>query len=228
MKEAIVENVSGLFIDELTVDALAAAIAEMYRKPAVRANMAEWGRVYVESEWSAHASYYHLFLALLRHGVIERAGLPRKIGFTVEPRALPEPKPTDRVEGLTIDPQEMGPEEGPYPEHGLPRFRWAYGPTSRVDVRSSRSGDFSLIIRYRKQHAGQSVKVTLRDREIGTFPLRQTGIAQGHFLCLPANLDTGRNALQLEFSRWDEPSGGARPLAAAITEISLLPERRPA
>jgi glycosyltransferase involved in cell wall biosynthesis len=228
MKEAIVENLSGLFIDELTVDALAAAIAELYRKPALRAAMAAWGRVYVENEWSAHASYYHLFQALRRHGIIDRAGLPRKISFVVEPRALPEPKPTDRVEGLTVDPQEMGPEEGPYPEHGLPRFRWAYGPTSRIDIRSARTGDYSLIIRYRNQHAGQLVTVKLRDRDLGTFPLRQTGIATGHFLCLPANLGPGANSLQLEFSRWDDPASGDRPLAAAITEISLLPDRRSA
>jgi len=227
MQEAIVENVTGFFIDELTVDALAAAIAEMYRRPALRADMAAWGRVYVENEWSAHASYYHLFHALRRHGVFERAGLPRKISFAVTPSPLSEPQPTDRVDGLTVDPQEMGPEEGPYPEHGLPRFRWAYGPTSRVDIRASRADDYSLIIRYRNQHAGQSVSVKLRGRDIGSFPLRQTGIASGHFLCLPANLQSGANSLQLEFSRWDDPGDGQRPLAAAITEISLLPDRRP-
>lgn len=121
----------------------------------------------------------------------------------------------------------MGPEEGPYPEHGLPRFRWAYGPTSRVDIRASRAGDYSLIIRYSNQHAGQSVSVKLRGRDIGLFPLRQTGIANGHFLCLSANLQSGANSLQLEFSCWDDPGDGHRPLAAAITEISLLPDRRP-
>jgi hypothetical protein len=186
--------------------------------------MALWGRIYVENEWSPQASYYHLFRAWRQLGLLDSLQLQPKIGFVAEQPETPECKPIHRVEGITLDASSLGPEEGPYEEYGLPRFRWAYGPKSDVKIHSQVQGSHSLVLRYRNMHPGQTVSVAVNGATVGTYPLMATGIAAGRMLCVQAELRRGENKVQMEFTRWDDTSNGDRPLAAAITELSFLPD----
>jgi hypothetical protein len=43
-------------------------------------------------------------------------------------------------------------------------------------------------------------------------------------ICVSVHLHKGDNEVEMEFSRWDDTSHGARPLAIAITELSFLPD----
>lgn len=224
MQEAVVDGLTGLLADDCSEAALASVIYYLYSRPELRLQMAQWGRVYVENEWSPQASYYHLFRAWRKLGLLDSLQLAPKIGFQSEQPATPECRTIHRGEGITMDASSMGPEEGPYPEYGLPRFRWAYGPSSEWDVHSERSGSHSLVLRYRNLHGGQSMRLVLNGAPLGHFPMAETGIANGRMLCVQANLRQGRNLLRMEFSRWADAAAEGRPMAAAITELSFLPD----
>lgn len=224
MQEAVVEGLTGLLIDECTAEALAAAIFELYRKPELRRQMGQWGRLYVQNEWSVEASYYHMFHAWRRLGLLERLRVPEKIDFVLDRPPLPECQSIHRLEGLTMHPVSFGPEEGPYPELSLPRFRWAFGPMSEMKAHSSTGGAHSLVLRYRNVLPGQTMKLTLNGSSLGTFSLPDTGLANGRLVCLKTELQAGQNALTMEFSRWTDPGEAGRPMAAAFTEIRFLPD----
>ena len=224
MAEAVVEGLTGLLADGFEQETLASVIYYLYARPELRQKMALWGRIYVENEWSPQASYYHLFRAWRQLGLLNSLQLQPKIGFVAEQPETPECKPIHRVEGITLDTSSLGPEEGPYEEHGLPKFRWAYGPKSEVKIHSQIRGSHSLVLRYRNMHPGQTVSVAVNGATVGTYPLVATGIKMGRMLCVQADLRRGENRVQMEFTRWDDTSSGARPLAAAITELSFLPD----
>jgi len=224
MQEAVVEGLTGLLVDEFSTEALAAAIYELYRKPEWRRSMGQWGRIYVQNEWSAQAAYYHLFRAWRKLGLLERFQIPEKINFLGHAVELPPVQVIHRGDGLTMESASLGPEEGPYPEHSLPRFRWAYGPVSEMRVHSNTSGTHSLVLRYRNLHAGQTMRLALNGESLGSFELPATGIDKGRLVCVKAELREGPNALTMEFSRWADAAREGRPMAAAITEIRFLPD----
>jgi glycosyltransferase involved in cell wall biosynthesis len=222
MQEAVVEGLTGLLVEEFSVEALAAAIYELYRQPERRRQMGLWGRIYVENEWSAEAAYFHLFQTWRKTGLLDRLGVPEKIGFAAERPALPECQPIHRGAGLTVGPTSLGPEEGPYPEHSLGKFRWAYGPVSEMQLHSETSGSHSLVLRYRNLREGQTMRLGLNGEDLGQFALPQTGIKTGRLLCLKAGLRQGPNTLRMEFTRWADAEKEGRPMAALITEIRFL------
>jgi glycosyltransferase involved in cell wall biosynthesis len=224
MQEAVVEGLTGLLAEEFSTEALAAAIFELYRKPDLRVRMGQWGRIYVQNEWSVMASYYHLFRAWRSLGLLQKLGLPEKIGFRPAPPELSQVRIIRRGEGMTIDPVSLGPEEGPYPEYSLPRFRWAYGPVSEMHVHSTQAGSHSLVLRYRNLHPDQTMSLALNGQPLGAFPLPATGIEKGRLVCIKAELREGGNTLKMEFSRWADAAKEGRPMAAAITEIRFLPD----
>jgi glycosyltransferase involved in cell wall biosynthesis len=224
MQEAVVEGLTGLLVEEFSVEALAAAIYELYRQPERRRAMGQWGRMYVENEWSAEAAYYHLFQTWRKTGLLRQLRLPEKIGFLAERPEAPACQTIHRGKGLTMGPMSLGPEEGPYPEHSLGKFRWAYGPVSEVQMHSEDSGPHSLVLRYRNLREGQTLRLGLNGEDLGLFSLAETGLSMGRLLCLKARLRKGSNSLRLEFTRWADAEKEGRPMAALITELRFLPD----
>jgi glycosyltransferase involved in cell wall biosynthesis len=224
MQEAVVEGLTGLLVDEFSTEALAAAIYELYRKPDWRRKMGQWGRIYVQNEWSTQASYYHMFRAWRSLGLLEKLQVPEKIGFVSEEVDLPKVRTIHRSEGLTMEAASLGPEEGPYPEYSLPKFRWAYGPVTEMHVHSNTGGAHSLVLRYRNLHPGQTMRLALNGNPLGYFELPTTGIAKGRLVCVKAELKVGANELTMEFTRWTDAAKEGRQMAAAITEIRFLPD----
>src|SRR5262249_22742172 len=144
VQEAIRDNVTGRLAHGQSSSSLAAAILELYRSPKRRLDLARWGRLYVENEWSAFSAYRHFFLALHRTGLRERLGLLNKIAFAAEPieappcRSLTSEKEV-RGEGLCNP-------EGPYDHLGLPRFRKALGPLTTMEFEAQQPGPHLLVI----------------------------------------------------------------------------------
>jgi len=224
MQEAVVDGLTGLLVDEFQPEALAAAIYELYRKPERRQQMGQWGRIYVENEWSPQAAYYHLFRAWRRLGLLEKLSVPQKIGFPGSVPEVPECRSIHASEGSTIVSATMGPEEGPHPEHLLPRFRWAYGPVSETRLRVSSGGPHSVVLRYRNVQPDQRLNLSLNGAPLGSFALPLTGLKSGRVLCVKADVQSGENTLRLEFSKWADEAREGRPMALAITELRFLPE----
>lgn len=224
MQEAVVDGVTGILVDEISIEALGAAILELYRRPKLRQDMGDWGRIYVENEWSPEASYYHMFQAWRRLGLLDKLGVQPKIAFQMSPRKAPEARLITQLHGITVTGYSMGVEEGPFPEYNLPVFRWAYGPVSKIKLHAPSAGAYSLVIRYRNLHEDQRVSVSFNSRPAGEFPMTTTGMTVGKMLCVAAKLDEGVNEVTLQFAKWMDASIEGRPLAAVITEIFLLPE----
>jgi len=228
MQEAVLEGVTGLLVDEFSTEALAAAIYELYRKPEWRIKLGQWGRIYVQNEWSARAAYYHMFRAWRNLGLLEKLQLPEKISFICEEAEVPAVRTIHRSEGLTVGASSLGLEEGPYPDKALPKFRWAYGPFTELRVHSTSGGPHSLVLRYRNLHPNQTMRLYLNGHPLGSFDLPVTGLANGRLLCLKAELVEGDNELTLEFTRWTDAARDGRQMSAAITEIRFLPDLIPA
>jgi glycosyltransferase involved in cell wall biosynthesis len=224
MQDAVLDGVTGLLIDQACVSELGAAILELYRKPELRERMGAWARIYVENEWSPEAAYYYMFQAWQNLGLGERLRLQPKIAILPNAPEMKHAIPIQRPQGLTMNAHTLGPEEGPHLEYSLPKFRWAYGPVSKVDLNVSAEGRHSLVLRYRNLHADQQVTLRLNGNVLGAYRMAETGIANGRLLCVAAELRAGANELEMQFTRWANPASEGRPLAAAITEISFLPD----
>lgn len=224
MQEAVVDGVTGILVDEISEEALAAAVLELYRKPALRESMGKWARLFVENEWSPEASYYHMFQAWRQLGLLERFGMQPKIAFRTDPVDAPEVELLTQMDGVTFSDYSMGFEEGPIAEYNLPVFRWAYGPESRIKIFAPGPGVYSLVIRYRNLHDSQRLALSVNSRPMGEFPLMTTGISAGKVLCVPATVDAGENDLSMVFARWQDASQEGRPLAIVITDVFLLPD----
>lgn len=224
MQEAVVHGLTGLLAEDCSEASLASSIYYLYTHPELRRDMARWGRIYVENEWSPQASYFHLFQAWRRLGLLEKLQLPPKISFLPQQPETPECRTIHPEAGVTMDSTSLGSEEGPYPEYSLPKFRWAYGPVSECNLHSENDGPHSLILRYRNLHGGQTMHLHLNGAPLGDFTLPETGIGSGRLLCVKADIRRGPNELRLRFSRWDDPAVSGRPLAVLFTEFSLFPD----
>jgi hypothetical protein len=206
------------------VDALANAIRRLYMDANLRARMGAWGRLYVENEWSPEAAYYHLFLAWRELGLLEKWGMGPKINFHGQPEPTSKPTTITPRDLVSLHEFRMGDEEGPYAHLGLGRFRWALGPKSEFLIHSPAPGKVTLILRYRNLLEGQKMTVEVNGQTVLDLPLAVTGIEVGKLACAGAELKSGYNRVHLVFAKWKSDPNDPRPLAAAITEISCLPD----
>jgi hypothetical protein len=218
IREAIVDNVTGRLAAGLGAPDLGAAILELYRNPGLREDLARWGRLHVENEWSLLSAYRHFFLALNRLGLLQRLGVPHNIPFLPVPAAIHEAQPLSR-EKTGPNGKGLGPKEGPLPEYNLPEFQWAFGPYTCVEIESRREGPHLLAIYYRNIHEDQVVTIDMNGTRIGERRLPFTSLEKGRLLALTADLRRGKNTLGLEFSKWFGPHENERPLAVIVTKI---------
>jgi glycosyltransferase involved in cell wall biosynthesis len=86
--EAIKDGVTGRLAAAVGPEYLAQAILELYSSPELRRNMARWGRLFAENEWSPFSAWHELFAVLRGLGLLDQARCPPKISF-VDPRPAP-------------------------------------------------------------------------------------------------------------------------------------------
>lgn len=224
VRDAVAHGVSGILVSEVGPKPLAEAIRSFYRDSGKRAAMAVWGRIFVENEWSFYSSYHSLFVHWRRSGLVSRLGMPPKIGFHPGAGPLPPVEPATRRPGTRIEALHIGGEEGPYEEHGLPRFRWAFGPVSRLRIHAMETRIHSLVILYRNQQPGQTLRVRTSRWGSRSYPLALNGFGRDRVVCTAIPLEEGPNAVELEFSKWDNNPADPRPMAAVLTGIYCIPD----
>jgi glycosyltransferase involved in cell wall biosynthesis len=224
VSDAIAHGISGILVSELGPKPLAEAILSFYQDPAKRVAMAVWGRIFVENEWSFYSSYHSMFTQWRRSGLAARLGMPPKIGFHPGAGPLPPVEPATRKPGTRIEALHIGAEEGPYEEHGLPRFRWAFGPLSRLRIHAAQTRIHSLVILYRNQRPGQTLRVRTPRSVSRLYPLALNGFGRDRVVCAAVPLDEGPNVVELEFGGWDSNPADPRPMAAVLTGIYCIPD----
>jgi glycosyltransferase involved in cell wall biosynthesis len=90
--EALADGVSGLLASPTDSQALAKSIASLHADPHLRRDMARWGRLWVENEFSFQTVYQRCFSELNRIGLISELGLPPKVKFFHASVAPPQVK----------------------------------------------------------------------------------------------------------------------------------------
>ena len=216
VREAILDNVTGRLAAGLGASNLAQAIRQLYEDARLREDLGRWGRIHVENEWSPFSAYRSVFLAFWRLGLASQKGLPRKISFTAA-----RPRISDPVSVSSPPPSFPGlcDWEGPMAEHDLPRFQWAVGPSTRMEIETENGGLHLFAINYRSIHPGQKVKINVNGKFAGDFPLALTGFKKGRWLTCKVEFQPGANSVDFHFSNWYSPSENSRPLALIVTRI---------
>lgn len=228
--EAILDGVSGRLTDYVTPASLADAIEELYCDPELRRNMGRWGRLWAENQWSMSASAHRLHTVLRRQGLADRLRLTPKLNLELSTKAPPEPITV----AATLPAWRAGAGfdhwEGPYPERGLARCRWALGPVAKFELEPARSGPGRILISGRTFEAGQRVRLV---RVLPSGERQAVGEADvpadhqsktDRVLAFRTDLRDGPNHFELHFWKWQT---GPRPLALLVTWITAVPDSAP-
>ena len=218
--EAIRDGITGLIASDNNPASLAAAVHDLYIHPDLRHDLARWGRLYVENEWSEFSAYRHFFLALHKLGLARSLGLRRKIGF------LPEVPSVPQLRSVWTECANWRPRQGfsaveQSLEHDLPSFRWVYGPAALAEIQVNAPGRYNLLIAYRNPHNNQRLRLRLEGAPLRTYDLPNTGWDSSRLLVEELSLNCNRTLLQFELSQWYSADQNDRPLAIMITEIMV-------
>jgi len=218
--EAIRDGVTGLLAADADPSSLAATVHHLYVHPELRNDLARWGRIYIENEWSEFSAYRHFFLALHRLGLAQSLGLQRKIGL------LPCPPPLPKFQSVWRSASHWRPLRGfsgveQAIEHSGTSFRWAFGPAAVAEIVVDAPGPHQILIAYRNPHEGQTLKLRLDGALLGTYELSNTGYNASRVLSENVRFDCERSLLHFEFSRWHSPQENGRRLAIMVNEILI-------
>ncbi len=221
--EAITHGVSGVLTTAVDPRALAAAIAELYRDRIKRENLGRWGRLWVENEWSMSASYHRMFQVMRANGWDEALGVGRRLNLVVKPRPVPDISvvgPTlpgwRAVSGFDFW-------EGPYPDRGIGRCRWALGPASVFEIDAEQAERATLVISCRCFQEGQRVRLMHDEKEVGERPIpADEASTSDRMLSFEVTLRRGVNRFELHFWKW-AMGNGERPMAILVTAITAAP-----
>jgi hypothetical protein len=218
VSEAIRDGVTGVLASEANPASLAAAIHHLYAHPELRNDLASWGRLYVENEWSEFSAYRQFFLALRRLELSQSLNLQRKIGF------LPAAPPVPPFQSIWQPPSGWRPIQGfsaieRAPELNLANFRWAFGPAALAEIQVRTPGSYNILVAYRNPHDGQRLKLRLNGTLLGTYDLPNTGYHSTRILVQRATIECERSVLHFESSRWYTERENDRPLAVIVAEI---------
>jgi glycosyltransferase involved in cell wall biosynthesis len=221
MRGAIRDGVTGIVAGGNDPASLAAAVQSLYMRPEERRDLARWGRMFVENEWSEFAASRHLILALRSIGFDGRLQLRRNIRFSADEPAIPRFHVISQCHAGWRPVQGFSQTEAAVPLHGLKPYRWAFGPSAIADVFAQEPGLHRVLLAYRNTLDGQRIQFRCNGAECGTFGLAATGFGAGRILVANVELGEGSNLLQMEFSRWERE--GDRPLALIVTDILVEP-----
>ena len=200
--EAIRDGVTGL-LAEGGPDGLAAAVQYLYARPEARRELASWGRLYVENEWSEFAASRRLYLALRAVDADGRIGLGRNLRFRAEAPALPAFQTVAQCRETWRPCQGLSQMEYPLPQYGLGPFRWAYGPGAVVELFAAEAGLHRVLMTYRNVAPNQHVELRCNGVEWGGYPVPVTGFGSSRFLVANLMLEPGSNLLHMRFRVWD-------------------------
>lgn len=223
LRGAIRDEVTGQVAVDNNPASLAAAVQSLYMRPQARRDLARWGRLFVENEWSEFSASRRLILALQSIGFEGRLRLARNIRFAPDASALPpfqivaQPgerwRPYHGFSGM----------EFAVPQHALKAYRWLYGPSAIAEVFAQEAGLHRFLMAYRNTQDGQRLRLSCNGAEYGTFELSNTGFSAGRLFIANLSLEKGSNLVHMEFSEWERHREDLRPLALIVTDILVEP-----
>jgi hypothetical protein len=116
----------------------------------------------------------------------------------------------------------IGPEEGPFPDLGIPRgVRWILARSARLALEAPAAGPARLVLRYRSLLPRQAVRAALNGDAEMALEAIGTGLREAHELVLEVALRAGVNELGLGFTGAVREPGTGRELVLLIESAAL-------
>jgi glycosyltransferase involved in cell wall biosynthesis len=220
--DAIADGVTGLRVAH-SPQSLGDAIYRLYRDRPFLEELRSWAPVYAGSEYSLESSYHSLFNVWRALGLVDKWGLPHKVGFVRSSRFVPDSLGSvpvwQPIQGLSAV-------EGPYPDSDIPTtFRWCHGKVTSVRVNCSEGGPHVLRMGYYSNlFDSLVVRVTAGGQAAGALTLGRTGTGTPCFVSIPFEAHSGWNRVDLHPESVREPAGGeSRALSFMLKDIDLSP-----
>jgi glycosyltransferase involved in cell wall biosynthesis len=143
VKDAIVDGVTGLRVP-CSVPALRDALRRLYDDRGYCYALGQWAAIYGKNEFSLETGYRSLFQVWDQLGLVDRWGLPHRIGFSRGSEFVPQPaakrswRPESGISGI----------EGPFPPELPTRFHWCHGPRSSIRIHGAQEGRLRVQLSY--------------------------------------------------------------------------------
>lgn len=229
VNSAINHGVTGRIAVKVHPSALADEILRLYSDGEYRRNLAFWGRIEVENEWS-YRSCYHRFNCVLRQ-------FPEYLGFLPPANISFDPAQTEGVKsssGLGYGLLELAsdiatPEFGFAAEETIQlkdgsqrKARWAVGKTCEIRIRVAGSESKSLIATCLNPIAFQTLSVSLNGETTEI-----SGIETKHNfydpinVCLVPSIPPGEHQVRISFGKTLRERDGDRDLAMLFLDLDL-------
>jgi hypothetical protein len=166
------------------------------------------------------ASMHRLHGVLRRQGLAAKFGMLPRLSLTFNPPAPPAPSTVAATVPGWRPLSGFDHWEGPYPQRGIGRCRWAHGPVARFEVAAAHAGPARLLIACRCFVHGQRIRLTaggktIAEREVPVTPDR----TPDHIVAVDVELRQGANPIELQSWHW---APGARPMAILVSSISTV------
>lgn len=146
-----------------------------------------------------------------------------------ESLALP-PAPRARPAGPALQPADgprlrwdlcegVGPEEGPFPDLGVPAgVRWVVAPQAQLVVETDAPGPARLTLRYRCLLPRQKVRLTPEGGTPREMAIEGAGLREAREVALDLELRAGMNRLGLDFAGGVKEPGTGRELVLLVEQ----------
>jgi glycosyltransferase involved in cell wall biosynthesis len=218
--DAIADGITGLRVDQ-SAQALGDAIKRLYEDRKLLGRLGGWAPIYAANEFSLESSFHSLFNAWRSLGLVDKWGLPHKVGFVRSSRfvddSLGQISIWQPVEGLSSV-------EGPYPTSDIPTtFRWCHGPVTTIKLNCFGGGLCVLRMSYYSNlFDSLIVKVYAEGQPVGVVNITRTAPGAAANATIFLNANPGWNRIELRPDRVREPTGGdSRALSFMLREIEL-------
>lgn len=116
--------------------------------------------------------------------------------------------------------ENFGALEGPYPQMKLPKLRWGLGPKSSISLNSDKTEVLNLLIEYNNIIKNQKLNIFLNGKCVYENLLNKDKIGVLKQIRLKMNFNKGYNIIRFKYSNWKKIKG-KRPIALIITKFRI-------
>ena len=224
--DAIEDGVTGLLAKTVHPSALASEIYRLFSDPGYRRDLAAWGRIEVENEWSLRSAYHHFNNVL--------ASVPENLGFLPPVKIQFSPQRSGGVvepENQSFGILERGknsvlygegfctPESFQLPDGGSAQIRWATSSEVGLTIRISAPGSFSLVLKCLNPCVDQRIEVVRNGSHVQNVGLPNSAFNDLHTVVLSNDLVAGDHDFKLRFATTFREPSGARELALMFVDL---------
>jgi len=222
VKDALIDGVTGIPVERRSAQALAETIrSAVGARGGLLDDLASWGRIYAENEWSLEAAYGAVFSALRRHTLFESFGIPHRIHFSRSSSI----DSSGNATAMWVPLVGISSLEGPYPpDHPFP-FHWCFGETSKLRLIAHHRGRVRIAIEYRNVlFECVRCEITVAGRRVDSTSLPRTAPHKTGHIDIEALLEGGVGELAMKFGNWTTPTEvEARELTIMLIGVTVSP-----